>query len=75
MPEPPHLPPLDAEEKRLHSEPLSDERDPHVIAKGKPGHIAEETHLDRSRFFGQDPHHVTSGESGNIDRLLRVMTI
>ncbi|KAJ8395912.1 hypothetical protein AAFF_G00027950 [Aldrovandia affinis] len=63
MPEPPHLAPLDAEEQRLYSEPLPDDRAPHPISKGEPRHPAEETHFSRlysrSRSFGHYPQLVT----------------
>ena len=47
MPEPSHLPPLDAEEQTLYSEPLPDDRASHPISKGEPRHPAEEAHFGR----------------------------
>ncbi|KAK3544053.1 hypothetical protein QTP86_000397 [Hemibagrus guttatus] len=71
MPEPPQLPPFDAEEQWLYSELLPGDRAPYPISKGAPRHPTEEAHFGRlypgSYPFGHDPELMTIGESRNVD--------
>ncbi|KAK3511800.1 hypothetical protein QTP70_023175 [Hemibagrus guttatus] len=65
MPEPPQLPPFDAEEQRLYSELLLGDRAPYPISKGAPRHPTEEAHFGRlypgPYPFGHDPELMTIG--------------
>ncbi|KAK0145384.1 hypothetical protein N1851_015733 [Merluccius polli] len=72
MPEPPHLAPLNAEEWRVYSELLPDDRASHPISKGEPSHPAEEAHFGRlhprSCSFSLHLHHNGSVQSPHYCR-------